>query len=302
MRRVIRACIPLGLLLMGTVALTACNSSGGGGHHGSTPVSVSSIDASVAQDRWKGYVADVPGGRDQLVIELHNLSQDADLYIQGPRRHEYCESFRRSTRQDVCVFDYPTGGYWSIEVAGWDPGRTYYTLSTILEPSRSPVPVWLADEGIVALEQHSGLDATLDAGVSHGDIIHALVQHISAGGDDGDYQLIGADGRDGHATLETTMTPMGRAVHLKSAVDSAHGDERLSMRSVADHPIVLDAAGTPIAGRIRLRVDDRDIMVRLGMDTGTGADLQFVIEPGPLVRETPWISIATANWRIARED
>ncbi|MCP1675976.1 hypothetical protein J2T57_003131 [Natronocella acetinitrilica] len=289
----------VGLSLIAMVALTACND-GGRSHKKSPPPSIASISASVLQDHWKGYVAEVPPNTEQLIVELHNLSQDADLYIQGPRRREYCESFRSGTRPDVCIFDFPSAGYWSIEVAGWDPGRTYYTLTAILEPPWKPVHLSFADQGLVALSMDDPL-RTLEGDLDRAEALLPVIDALAAASRDGasgSFDVLGQADEPGHAEL----TPAERqGTHIKAAVTL--GDKRVYLRTRAEHPLLHENdAQLPTAGIMVLRVDQRELELRFGADTGTGAALQIIAEPGPRVREVPLATEGTSTITLQPTD
>ena len=258
--------------------------------HAYPPKHIATISGSVLQDRWKGYVSEVPKGTTRLVVELHDLSQDADLYIQGPRRREYCESFRPGRRSERCVFDYPTAGTWSIEVAGWDPGRTYYRLTSRLSPSDRRVSLWLADQGVVALASHGEIAASVEAAAEHLGLLRRLTDAALDAGS-GEHALLVMDGTDvtGHAHATVSEENGVRKLAFRMAVASPTDEGRHYISTRAGHPLVLDAINVaPASGLINLRIGDSDVLLRLGIDTGTGAVTQFVAQPGPVVRERRW--------------
>jgi hypothetical protein len=43
------------------------------------------------------------------------------------------------------------------------------------------------------------------------------------------------------------------------------------------------------------------VEVRFGSDTGTGADIQVIAEPGPVVRELSWAEL-TGHWQVELQD
>ena len=258
--------------------------------HAYPPKHIATISGSVLQDRWKGYVSEVPKGTTRLVVELHDLSQDADLYIQGPRRREYCESFRPGRRTERCVFDYPTAGTWSIEVAGWDPGRTYYRLTSRLRPSHRRASLWLAEQGVVALASHGEIAASVEAAAAHLGLLRRLTDTAHGAGP-GEHALLVMDGEDvaGHAHTTVSEDNGVRTLAFRMAVASPTGEGRHYISTRAGHPLVLDAINAaPASGLVNLRIGGSDVHLRLGIDTGTGAAIQLVAEPGPVVREYRW--------------
>jgi len=127
--------------------LTACNSSSSSDSTDASAINVAQVTGSVAEDHWREYVTVVPDGTTSLHVRLHNLSADADLYVWEYSTANSCWSSNPGTNDDVCEFDSPGAGDWGIEVEGWDPGTTSYTLTVTLQPSDKEATLEFVDDG-----------------------------------------------------------------------------------------------------------------------------------------------------------
>ncbi|MCC5858322.1 MAG: PPC domain-containing protein [Ectothiorhodospiraceae bacterium] len=283
------------LILAAAVLLAGCTESDrdrkrSSKHAGNTV----SIHSSVLDDHWKSYATHVPRGTTRLEIRLHRLSQDADLFVAGPRDYDTCDSVERGTRADTCVFYNPTPGEWLIDVIGWDYGRTHYTLTTTLSPSYKEASLWQIDAGALRLQS-----TPLSAGTVHSELEDAqtllpvLLAAVETARtlESGNHHFTLRRNADaiGQADLMVERMGDGRAVlHIKAVRRDAEGQRRL-IYTRAGHPLVLDEHGETVRqGIVSLHLDHRPVALRLGSDTGTGAELQLVAEPGPAVQELRW--------------
>ncbi len=97
------------------------------------------LTSSQSGDSWKYYFVDLELGSDDLVVELANLSADADLYVRHgakPNRSTYdCESSQGSTVTDRCGIDTPAPGRWWIGVNSFSTGTINYTVEASWTPA-----------------------------------------------------------------------------------------------------------------------------------------------------------------------
>lgn len=93
---------------------------------------------SVAFDAWVDYEITVSSGATRLVVDLTNLSADADLYVrQGsqPQLDTYdCRSWDAGTADEQCSFDAPGAGTWYIGVYGF-AAADYTVKATVTDGS-----------------------------------------------------------------------------------------------------------------------------------------------------------------------
>jgi M6 family metalloprotease-like protein len=91
-----------------------------------------SITGTSAQSNWVYYYAEFGSGATNLIIDLYNLSADADLYVrQGskPTTSTYgCRSWHASTTSEQCTFSTPSSGKWWIGVNNYATGTISYTV------------------------------------------------------------------------------------------------------------------------------------------------------------------------------
>ncbi|MCC5811724.1 MAG: hypothetical protein JJU06_15235 [Ectothiorhodospiraceae bacterium] len=253
-----------------------------------------SIDASVLDDHWKSYASYVPHGTSRVEVRLHHLSQDADLFVTGPRKWETCDSLNRGRRSETCVFYDPTPGEWLIDVIGWDYGRTHYTLTTTLSPSRKEASLWQIDSGVLAMQADMATHETVTNDMEQARALLATLQAAkttAATLEQGEYDFTVLRGEEtlGQLGLAVERTGDQRLAHVKLAIRDQETGERQLLISRAEHPLVLaDAAATPQQSIASIHLGARRLELRLGMDTGTGADMQLIAEPGPAVQEMGW--------------
>ena len=85
-----------------------------------------------AGEDWKYYYVDLAGGDTELVVDLKNLSADADLFVrQGskPDRSNYgCTSAAVGTGDERCTVPSPAAGRWWIGVNNFSPGTVTYDV------------------------------------------------------------------------------------------------------------------------------------------------------------------------------
>jgi subtilisin family serine protease len=80
---------------------------------------------------WKYYYADLTGESSELVVDLKNLSADADLFVRRgakPDRSNYdCTSENVGTAAERCTLARPEAGRWWIAVNNFSAGTITYT-------------------------------------------------------------------------------------------------------------------------------------------------------------------------------
>ena len=81
---------------------------------------------------WKYYFVDLAEGSTDLLVELSQLSADADLYVRHgakpDRSNHDCASSEGSTVPDRCAFTNPAAGRWWIGVNNFATGTISYQL------------------------------------------------------------------------------------------------------------------------------------------------------------------------------
>jgi subtilisin family serine protease len=85
-----------------------------------------------AGDAWKYYSADLSENGEELLVELTNLSADADLFVRHgakPDRSNYdCISAEASTLPEACHIPTAAAGRWWIGVNNFSAGTVTYTI------------------------------------------------------------------------------------------------------------------------------------------------------------------------------
>ncbi len=85
-----------------------------------------------AGDAWKYYSADLSQGGEELLVELRNLSADADLFVRygaKPDRSNYdCISAEASTLPEACSIPAAAAGRWWVGVNNFSAGTVTYTV------------------------------------------------------------------------------------------------------------------------------------------------------------------------------
>lgn len=80
---------------------------------------------------WKYYFVDLAGGSSELVVNLRNLSADADLFVRfgaKPDRSNYhCTSAATGAGDERCTIAQPQAGRWWIGVNNFSAGTVTYT-------------------------------------------------------------------------------------------------------------------------------------------------------------------------------
>jgi len=304
---------PRGLtaLLVASALMAGCVSDGGSSKptHGNRVF----IDSGVLEGTWNGYVTVVPRGTTELAVELFNLSQDADLFVESPGGFEACESFASGKTPELCVFPNPVPGEWYIEVEGWGRGETFYTLSANLRPSFQRASLFAVDQGLLSatmatplstLASHDGVVAQTSGAEQHLQVL-AAAWDVAAGLALGEsatevrFQVLSGDTVLGEAILIPGETDGRRSVHIKAMLRDPVSGERYSVQTRDQHPLIAAASGgAPEQGIVQVRIGDVTSSVRLGMDSGTGADVQIMTEPGPVVVERTWESLGDGRVRL----
>lgn len=81
---------------------------------------------------WDYFVIDVPEGSRNLVVELDDLSEDADLYVRHGNLpdfdHADCVSLLAGTASDRCALELPEPGRWWIGVSNFDSAPISYSI------------------------------------------------------------------------------------------------------------------------------------------------------------------------------
>ncbi|MFP5288397.1 MAG: pre-peptidase C-terminal domain-containing protein, partial [Thermoanaerobaculia bacterium] len=91
-----------------------------------------SLNGSSVWEQWDFYYVDLGSGVQQLGVDLHNLTKDADLLVRygakpDPANFD-CVSSNAGTAADQCSFSSPAAGRWWIGVVNYAPGLIDYTI------------------------------------------------------------------------------------------------------------------------------------------------------------------------------
>ena len=116
---------------------------------------------------WKYYFMDLPAGSTDLLVELSQLSADADLYVRlgskPDRNNNDCASSEGSTLTDHCAFTNPAAGRWWIGVNNFSAGTINYKLKASWQAVGEPMdfytvtPCRVLDTRTAALPLVSGM-------------------------------------------------------------------------------------------------------------------------------------------------
>jgi hypothetical protein len=91
-----------------------------------------SLTSSSSQSSWRYYFLDLPAGSTNLVVDLFNLTADADLYVLRngkPTLSTYqCRPFVDGTASEQCSFPAPASGRWWVGVNNFATGTINYTV------------------------------------------------------------------------------------------------------------------------------------------------------------------------------
>jgi len=91
-----------------------------------------SLTASASQSTWRYYFVDLPSGSTNLVVDLTNLTADADLYLQRtnkPTTTTYqCRPFVSGTANEQCSIPAPASGRWWVGVNNFATSTIGYTI------------------------------------------------------------------------------------------------------------------------------------------------------------------------------
>lgn len=77
---------------------------------------------------WDEYYLDLPAGSSNLVVDLYDLTADADLYVRHEDSVDECVPFWGDTAPEQCAWSNPAPGRWLIGVTNYVPGPIGYTL------------------------------------------------------------------------------------------------------------------------------------------------------------------------------
>jgi len=90
-----------------------------------------SLTASSPQAGWKYYYIDVPAGASGLVVDLNNMTADADLYVHyntKPTSTTWdCRPYLGGASEQ-CTFNSPAAGRWWIGINNYSSGTIGYTV------------------------------------------------------------------------------------------------------------------------------------------------------------------------------
>jgi hypothetical protein len=132
---------------------------------------------------WKYYFVDLAAGSSDLVVDLKNLSADADLFVRRgakPDRSNYdCISAGVGTAAERCTLAQPESGRWWIAVNNFSAGTVTYTAQAswtstagtdfyTLEPcrlvdTRASYPLQSGQSRSFLAAGHCGIPATAKA-------------------------------------------------------------------------------------------------------------------------------------------
>jgi hypothetical protein len=91
---------------------------------------------------WDEYYVDLPAGSTNLVVDLYDLTADADLQVFREGGAGECSSFWGGTHPDQCVFSAPEAGRWRVRVNNYQKGSPiFYTLRASWDGSPGFFPV-----------------------------------------------------------------------------------------------------------------------------------------------------------------
>jgi len=120
---------------------------------------------------WKYYFVDLPAGSTDLLVELSQLSADADLYVRfgskPDRNNNDCASSEGSTLADHCAFTSPAAGRWWIGVNNFSAGTISYRLKASWQTVDVPTdfytvsPCRVLDTRTAALPLVSGVSRSI---------------------------------------------------------------------------------------------------------------------------------------------
>jgi C1A family cysteine protease len=91
-----------------------------------------SVTAETSMSTMKYYYVDIADEGANLVIDVYNLSADADLNVRAgfkPTLSDYgCRSWKAGTISEQCRFTLPSPGRWWIGIDNYDTGTISYTI------------------------------------------------------------------------------------------------------------------------------------------------------------------------------
>jgi hypothetical protein len=104
-----------------------------------------SITGSASGNAWKYYYSDIPSGATNLVVDLYDLSADADLYVRygsKPLFSTYnCRPYKDGILSEQCTTPSPLPGQLWIGINNYDTGTITYTVKvTWDDPVFTDVP------------------------------------------------------------------------------------------------------------------------------------------------------------------
>jgi hypothetical protein len=104
------------------------------------------LSSSSAGAAWKYYFVDLAAGSSDLLVDLSQLSADADLYVRygakPDRTNNDCASSEGSTVPDHCAFTDPAAGRWWIGVNNFATGTIAYQLKASWKTVDAPADLY----------------------------------------------------------------------------------------------------------------------------------------------------------------
>jgi hypothetical protein len=289
------------MLVVVALAASGCGGGSGSGSGGSNVAAVQYNG--LPEDAWREYVSVVPQGTSRMTVTLSDMNTDGDLYVEGPG-DDGCSRTAYGTVTEQCVFSNPAFGNWSIEVDNYGPGSLNYRLTVTLEPSNRVASLKLVAGSGSAVVPNEGAQVALTSSTvtelpqqsaPYLSAVKSILLQAHAHEIEGNVRISDAS-MEGKGQLSVVRADGTAEVDFRLKI---RGNEQHSVLAQSTKPILLDPhSGVPQEGVAVLDTGSEGLVeVRFGSDTGTGADIQVVVEPGPVVRELSWAEL-TGHWQI----
>lgn len=237
-------------------------------------------------DAWRQYRVDLVDDLDQAEVTLDTDGTVSELEVVFPGR--FC--LRSGNGPHSCdESDLHGSGFIEITVTDESGDGLSYELTVATTPGDAEIEdLVVVDEGSgVAPMAATGMEATgrLTASRGHAPVIAAILDRARAQAKESlTYDLYRDNERVGMASVDIRERDQHREVHFAARIKGGARPDGLHTHS--DQPLVLsEADATLLDGRIRVRTGSGNSEVLVGGATGTPADLQFLVEPGPAVHE-----------------
>ena len=280
----------------------------GGGSGGGSAINVATVQYSgLPEEASRYYRTVVPPGTSRMTVTLSDMTTDGDLWVRSANGLE-CDSGRTGTQIDECLLGNPIAGNWEVEVENYGPGILNFRLTVKLEPSdRVATLEFIRQSGSAGMLAESADVGLISSGST--ELPQQLESYLSAI----KAVMLQAHEHDTEGNLllsDAAMEGKGR-LSMVRAVGSASVDFHLKIRGQSQHPVLVHStkpvllaphSGVPKEGVAILDAGPGGLVeVRFGSDTGTGADIQVVAEPGPVVRELSWAEL-TGQWEVGLQN